>query len=254
MIHCSFLHGPLDLFAFALKLESQFFLAWEKLQILRGEDLAAFAQDRIFRDRLAFVGAQDQAEDRVVAGCLEAILEEPYVAVHLPYVTMGQSAVLQIDEEKALEDVVVEHEVDVEILVVESDVALARDEGESLAQLEEERLQVVDDGLFDVAFVEFGFVGQAEEFEYVRRFQHVGSVEGFAGGGVRDSWSRSPPRRDVRRCAGSRRCESGVRAGPCSSRIRRLRARRSRARRGRPRASGLGSGTRKGGGRSRCRI
>ena len=52
---------------------------------------------------------------------------------------------LQVDEHEALEQVVIEDEVDVEIIKLGADVLLAGDERIALAHLEQELLQVGDD-------------------------------------------------------------------------------------------------------------
>jgi hypothetical protein len=81
----------------------------------------------------------------------------------------------------------VEHQpVDEELVVVEFEAPLAADEGETMAQLEEEPLDLGDERSLQVALSERG--GKGEELEVVRVFgqllhqlgvhsrQHVGEV------------------------------------------------------------------------------
>lgn len=59
----------------------------------------------------------------------------------------------QVDQHKTLEQVVIEHQVDVEILRFCADALLTSNEGEALAQLQQEPLQLVDERLFQVGFL-----------------------------------------------------------------------------------------------------
>jgi hypothetical protein len=64
-------------------------------------------------------------------------------------------------------------EVDEEVVAVAGDALLPRDEAEPFAEFEQELLQVVDDGLLEIALVPVGAVGQAEEFEDERILHDV---------------------------------------------------------------------------------
>lgn len=57
---------------------------------------------------------------------------------------MGQLAQFQADQNEALEDVVVENEIQVEVLVIDTDTLLPANKRKALAQLQKEGLQIVD--------------------------------------------------------------------------------------------------------------
>ncbi len=80
---------------------------------------------------------------------------------------------LQVDQHEAAQQPVVEHEIDEEVVAVERDALLPRDEAEPLAQFEHELLEMVDDRLFQVAFAPVGTVGQTEEFENERILHNI---------------------------------------------------------------------------------
>ena len=63
---------------------------------------------------------------------------------------MRQAADLEVQEHEGAREPVVEDQVDEEMLAVDRDPLLARHEGEALAQLEQELLELVDQGLLEV--------------------------------------------------------------------------------------------------------
>jgi len=69
------------------------------------------------------------------------------VAVHLANVLVGELADLEVDEDEAFEQVVVEDEIDVELIGLIEQALLPGDEAEAASEFEEEGLKVVHDGL-----------------------------------------------------------------------------------------------------------
>ena len=59
---------------------------------------------------------------------------------------------LQVDEDEAAEDAVVENEIDPVVGVVERDAVLPADEGEAFSKLKEEGLEVVAQVGFEIGF------------------------------------------------------------------------------------------------------
>ena len=93
------------------------------------------------------------------------LIEHSAVHVHLTDVLVGRGIGLQVDQDEAIEDVVIENEVDVIVLALGCDVILPADEGVSFAEFEQGFLQMIDDGRFELALVDFGLLRDAEEFE-----------------------------------------------------------------------------------------
>jgi hypothetical protein len=113
-------------------------------------------KDRVARDRLVLLGAEDEADGRTVAFRASLAIEETDIAVHLTDVLVGKLAELEVDQQVALEDDVVEDEVDIEMLVLEREALLPRNEGEAFADLEQEMLQLLEDRALEVTLTEFG--------------------------------------------------------------------------------------------------
>ncbi len=76
-----------------------------------------------------------------------------HVHIHLPYVLMAQLAGFQVDQNKTLEQVIIEHQVDIEVVGFAADAELPPDEGQTLAHLQQELLEIADDGGFQCALV-----------------------------------------------------------------------------------------------------
>ena len=78
---------------------------------------------------------------------------------------MGQLSAFEIEDDKAFEQVVLEHQVNVEVTTFGADTLLAGDKGKSLAQFQQKALQLIHQCLFQVAFQHRTRVGQAEELQ-----------------------------------------------------------------------------------------
>jgi len=59
------------------------------------------------------------------------------------------------------------------VIAVQRHAFLTCDETESLTELEQERFDAVDDGLFEVAFAPLGSLAESEELEYERILEDV---------------------------------------------------------------------------------
>lgn len=87
---------------------------------------------------------------------------------------MSELTELEVDEDEAAEQAVVEHEVDEEVVTVEGQPLLARHEAEPLAELEQERFDAVDDRLLKVALTPRGALVETEELQNERLLDHLG--------------------------------------------------------------------------------
>jgi len=107
-----------------------------------------------------------------VIGSLEAI-EEVHVHLHLPQVLVRELAELEIHQHEAAQQAVVEDQVDIEVIAVEGEPLLARHEAEALAQLQQERLDAVDDRLLQLALSPLRSLVEPQELEHERLLDHV---------------------------------------------------------------------------------
>jgi hypothetical protein len=99
------------------------------------------------------------------------------VNIDLPNVLMGELAGLEVDDDEAFQDVVIEDEIEVEVAGLGADAHLAGDEGEAMAHFQEEALELGNDGGLDFGLGSGWIFRQAEEFE------DVGVLDEVADGG-----------------------------------------------------------------------
>src|SRR5690606_35888588 len=78
-------------------------------------------------------------------------------------------AELEVDEDEAAQQPVVEDQVDVEVIALQGEPSLSCDDAEALAELEQERLDPIDDRLLEVALEPGGPFLQIEELEDLRQ-------------------------------------------------------------------------------------
>lgn len=151
-----------------------------------GEVELVFADEKVFvhsgggvlDEGVVLFGDEEEADGRVVvlAGDFGAVVVE--VGVELARVLVAEGTDLEFDEDVALEDAVVEDEVDEEVVVADEESLLAGFEAEAVAEFEEEGLEVIEEGGFEFLLLD-GEVGrEAEEFEGVE-------VLGEMAGGLR---------------------------------------------------------------------
>lgn len=86
---------------------------------------------------------------------------------------MGEIFCFEIDENKTFQDVVVKHEVDIEMPTFDIEMFLAGDKGEASAEFEQELLQMIDKSLLKIVFIEMLVLQQIEEFQHVGIFDDL---------------------------------------------------------------------------------
>ena len=143
----------------------------------RREDLPAFAQDEVFRHGIGCVGAEGSGRWWNCPLHFETVFKEPYVFIYLANIGMGQLTDFQVDQQEAIEDEVVKPRE----WKSHSSIRIGRwrATNENPFRIPTKRLQVVDNGLFEIAFVKIGRIGKAEEFQHKRCFEDCLSGNGF---------------------------------------------------------------------------
>jgi hypothetical protein len=101
-------------------------------------------EDGVADDGVILVSAEDDSHGGAVIGAAPLVVVEAHIHVHLADVLVGEFAGLEVKEDEALEQVVIENKVDIEILGLGAEALLAGDEGEALAQFQEECLEIIN--------------------------------------------------------------------------------------------------------------
>src|SRR4051812_39790701 len=86
---------------------------------------------------------------------------------------MGEPVELQVDDEVAAQEPIVEDEVEEVVVSIEGEPLLAGLKEEAFAELQEELLQMGDDGRLEIGFGVSGLLVEPEELEDVRFLQDV---------------------------------------------------------------------------------
>ena len=118
----------------------------------------------VFRDVLACLGAENQTDGRVVAFGAFKVVIHPHVHVHLSDILMCDFRGLEVNEQKGLQQVVVEDEVYVEVADICAYMLLPCNECVAFAEFEQEILDMGQYGAFEVGFRKVNVAGEPEEF------------------------------------------------------------------------------------------
>ena len=101
--------------------------------------------DGIPGDVLVRIRAKDNTDGWVVSFAPLHLIVHTDINIHLPYITVGNLFGLQIDQHKALQNVVVKHQIDIVILLFGVNVLLSCDKGIALSKLHQELLEIGKD-------------------------------------------------------------------------------------------------------------
>ncbi len=80
--------------------------------------------------------AEDDTHRGVVVGLAFEVVEHAYVHVHLAYVLMGYFSSFEIEQHKALQQVVIKYQIDVEVAGFGTNAKLPAHEGEAFAKFD----------------------------------------------------------------------------------------------------------------------
>ena len=101
------------------------------------------------------------------------------IEVHLAGVRVAEPADLEVDDQQAAQPAVKEQQINAEPGVIQTQPALATDEGKIVAQLRQKVGQMLDQCRFEVGFRVL--VPEVEEFQNERIFDRLLGADGVAG-------------------------------------------------------------------------
>lgn len=168
-------------FFLRFNLRTQFFFRGQVQLVFAGKKLLVAVENGVFGNVLIRIGTKDDADGRIIALAALQFIVHADIHIHLTYVLMGDFAGFQIDQHKAFEDIVVEHEVDVVVLFFRVDMLLAGYKGIALAQFHEEFLNVRDDAALQLAFGKICAAGKAQKFRNHRVLDELQLVRLITG-------------------------------------------------------------------------
>ena len=155
-----------DCRAFAAKLGDQLLFARQVQFVFCSEDSLVVQRQRVAHEVCAFVGAEDNADRRIVAGIHQLALVIIHVHLHLPEVGMRQFVRLEVTQDKTTQNIVVEHEIDMVGFPVERQPLLPRHKRKAAPKLHHEFLEVRDEQAFQVLFKMAFALVQSKKFQH----------------------------------------------------------------------------------------
>lgn len=87
--------------------------------VLRDEELAAHSGESVLHQGVVLLGAEEDADRWVVSGGHLVLAEPAHIGVELTQVLVGEAVALELDEDMALEDAVIEDQVHEEVLAAD---------------------------------------------------------------------------------------------------------------------------------------
>ena len=118
----------------------------------RDEKVVVHACYGVFHHFLAFAGAEEDSDRRIVAFVHFVFLIVRHVGVELAKIFMAELVVLQLHNDATMKDAIVEHQVGKEVLVVDNHALLSVLKAEALTQFQQKVLQMGDKGIFKITF------------------------------------------------------------------------------------------------------
>src|SRR6266446_2873813 len=97
---------------------------------------------------MIFLGAKQNTNRRIVVSYSFVCSEPVEVGVELAQVLVGEAAHLQLDEHMAFQETVIKNEIHEEMLTADQQTFLACLEAEAAPQFQQERLQLVQERVF----------------------------------------------------------------------------------------------------------
>ena len=141
--------------------------------ILRSVDLCVAFRQGVTYEHVALVGTEQDADRWIVTfvHLLTGVVVD--IHLHLANVLMGEIFCFEIDQDETFQNVVVKHEVDVEMAAFDVEMFLPGNERKASAEFKQELLQMIDKRLLKIGFIEMLVLWQIEEFQHIGVFDDL---------------------------------------------------------------------------------
>ena len=129
--------------------------------------------ERQLHERIILFLAEEDTDSGFLESLADVAVKVVDIHLHLPEVLVGEFIGLKVDEAIALQEAVVEHEVNIEMFLIEGEALLARFKEEAFAHLEQEIAHAGDDGVLQLGFRVSFLRLEPEKFEGDGVFNHI---------------------------------------------------------------------------------
>ena len=120
---------------------------------------------------VVLLGAEDDADGRLVVGSAFIFVQEVEVEVHLAGMLGLKAGDFEVEGDQGFEEAVVEEQIDVVVLLAKDQAVLASDETKTVTEFQDESLKVRDEAVFEFAFLHLAV--DSEEFEIVTALEYL---------------------------------------------------------------------------------
>ena len=150
---------------------------------------------RVFYDSITLVSTKDNTDGRIIAFVHKLPGIVVYIHLHLSNILMGQLSHFEVNQHKAFQNVVVEHQINVEVLTVQCEPLLPSHKRKASAQFQKELLQVINQCLLQIAFKHMGVWLDLQELHNIGAFDdllifrlRLGGLNLSGNGGLCPDW------------------------------------------------------------------
>jgi hypothetical protein len=142
-------------------------------EVFPDEEILVHAGRGIFDEGFILIGNEEDSDGWVVQVFADfgAVVVE--VGIKLAGILVGEGSDFQLNEDVAFEDAMVEDEIDKEVFLADEDALLAGLEAKAMAEFEEEAVEVVEKGGFEIGLLDGEVIWEAEELEGVEVLREV---------------------------------------------------------------------------------
>lgn len=86
---------------------------------------------------------------------------------------MGEILCFEVDQDKAFQDVIIKHEVDIKMAAFDVEMFLTGDERKTSAKLKQNLLQMINESLLKIGFIKMLVLWQIEKFHQIGIFDDL---------------------------------------------------------------------------------
>lgn len=128
---------------------------------------------RVFDDGFILAVAQNNTDSGIVVFAAFEVVKHAHIHIHLTDVLMAELAGFQVDDDKTLEQIIVENQVNKKVAGLSANTHLPRDEREPLAKFQQKLLQFINNRLLQPALFYLASLRQLQEFQHIRVFDKL---------------------------------------------------------------------------------
>lgn len=147
---------------------------WQCIEVIfRDRHRSCLSSESVFDSSMVFLLAYQDADSRLITRISESIIYETEIKSELASVFGNKLPCLELYHDIALESRMIEQEIEIVILSVESDMILIADIGKSDPKLKDKIFEIFDELGFEFSFLVF--ISETEKIKNIAIFYRIGN-------------------------------------------------------------------------------